>query len=125
MLVTSSYSPDKDAHEDCADVTNEVTGTGYSGGGEELTWTDEIAFPSGQSDAVSQDNINDRAEFDADDVIWGSSTITARAAILYKDSGTPSTSPLIAYIDFGNDFSASDEDFTIEWDGEGILYLGE
>jgi hypothetical protein len=29
-LVTSSYTPNADTHEDMADITNEVTGTGYN-----------------------------------------------------------------------------------------------
>jgi len=33
MLCTSSYTPDKDTHDYKNDVTNEVTGTGYSAGG--------------------------------------------------------------------------------------------
>ena len=39
MLVTSSYTPDKDAHEFFDDVTNEVSGTGYTAGGETVTGT--------------------------------------------------------------------------------------
>lgn len=113
-LVTSGYIPDKDSHLNFDDVTNEVSGTGYTAGGKALA-----------NRVVTQDDINDRAEFDADDVIWTVSTITARAAVLYRDTGTPSTSPLIAYIDFGQDYSTLGEDFTIEWDTEGILYLGE
>lgn len=120
-LVTSSYTPDKDAHENFDDINNEVSGEGYDADGKELTYTGM----SGQSNAVSIDDANDRAEFDADDVTWASSTITARAAILYKYTGMDSTSTLIAYIDFGEDYSSSSEDFTIEWDSEGILYLGE
>src|SRR6185436_15769925 len=36
-LTTSSYSPNKDTHDFFDDVTNEVTGTGYSAGGATLT----------------------------------------------------------------------------------------
>ncbi len=40
--------------------------------------------------------------FDSADVTWTSvSGSTVEAIILYKDSGTPSTSPLIAYYDTG------------------------
>ncbi len=113
-LVTASYAPDKDAHDFFDDVTDEVSGTGYTAGGKTLA-----------NNAVNQDNTNDRAEFDADDVIWTVSTLTARAAVLYKDTGTPGASPLIAYIDFGSDYITSGTDFTIEWDAEGIFYLGE
>ena len=32
-LVTATYTPDQDLHEDFADLTNEVVGTGYTAGG--------------------------------------------------------------------------------------------
>jgi hypothetical protein len=114
-LVTSSYTPDKDVHDYFNDITNEASGSGYN----------PENHPSLTNKAITQDDTNDRAEFDADDVTWSAATLTARGAILYKSTGTDSTSTLIAYIDFGEDFSVSDEDFTIIWDSEGILYLGE
>lgn len=114
-LVTSAYTPNKDSHDFYDDVTNEVAnGNGYTTGGKTLA-----------NKAVNQDNTNDRAEFDADDVVWTASTITARGAVIYKDTGTPSTSPLIAYIDFGADKSSSDGTFTITFNAEGILQIGE
>jgi len=33
MLVTSSYTENKDTHTKRSDVTNEITGTGYTAGG--------------------------------------------------------------------------------------------
>lgn len=112
MLVDSSYVPDIDLHADRADVTGEVTGTGYTAGGQALT-----------NPSVTQDNTNDTAVFDADDVTWGTSTITARGAVLYKSTGTASTDTLIAYFDFGADESSNEGDFTITWNAGGILTL--
>ena len=112
MLVTSSYTPDADAHEFKDDVTNEVSGTGYTAGGATLA-----------NGAVTQDNTDDEGVFDADDVVWSNSTITARGAVIYKDTGTASTSPLICYIDFGADKSSESADFTLEWNAEGILNI--
>lgn len=111
-LVTSSYTPDQDAHDFFDDVTNEVSGTGYSAGGMALS-----------NKAVTADNTDNEGVFDADDATWGSSTITARGAVIYKFTGTPSTSPLIAYIDFGADKSSSNGNFTLQWNAEGILNL--
>ena len=111
-LVTSSYTPDQDADEFFDDVTNEVSGTGYTAGGATLA-----------SAAVTEDTTNDLGKFDAADVTWSSSTITARGAVIYKSTGTASTSPLIAYIDFGADKSSSAGDFTIQWSSSGILTL--
>ena len=110
MLVTSSYTPDRDAHEFKDDVTNEVVGSGYTVGGMTLA-----------NATVTQDNTNDKGVFDADDVLWSTSTITARGAVVYKDTGTPATSPLIHYLDFTEDKVSSSGDFTISWNASGIL----
>lgn len=112
MLVTSAYTPDQDAHDMKDDVTNEVTGTGYTAGGATLA-----------NKTATQDDTDNEGVFDADDVVWASSTITARGAVIYKDTGTASTSPLIAYIDFGADIVSTAEDFRITWNAEGILNL--
>lgn len=112
MLVTSAYTPNIDTHQYRADVTNEVVGSGYTSGGQALA-----------GKAVTQDNTNDRAVFDANDVTWSSSTITARGAILYKDTGNSATDQLIAYFDFGSDESSSNGDFVIQWNANGILTL--
>ena len=111
-LVTSSYTADQDAHEDFADITNEVVGTGYTAGGADLA-----------NEAVTIDDTDNEGVFDADDVTWSSSTITARAAVVYYNTGTAATSLLICYIDFGSDKSSSSGDFTIQWNSEGILNL--
>lgn len=111
MLVTSSYTPDPDNHDYINDVNSyEVSGTGYTAGGATLS-----------NKSVTQDNTDDEGVFDADDVTWSNSTITARGAVLYKDTGNTSTSPLICYFDFGSDQSSSNGDFTIQWNAEGIL----
>ena len=112
-LVTSSYSPSLTADEFFDDVTNEVTGTGYTAGGATL---------SGQ--AVTADTVSHRGKFTANNVTWSSSTITAAGAVIYKSTGTASTSPLIGYIDFGGNKSSSAGNFTIQWDAtNGIAYF--
>ncbi len=108
MLVTSSYTPDFGTHDFKADVTNEVVGTGYSAGGESLT-------------SVTLTQSGGTITFDADDVTWTSSTITARGAVVYDDSLT--NDPLIAYIDFGADKSSSSGDFVLSFNASGIFTL--
>lgn len=110
-LVTSAYTPDVDVHDNFDDITNEVSGTGYTAGGATLSVT------------VSVDNTDNEGVFDATDVTWSTSTITARGAVIYKSTGTASTSKLICYIDFGSDKSSSGGNFTIQWATEGILNL--
>lgn len=112
-LVTSSYTPDQDAHDFFDDITNEVVGTGYTAGGASLA-----------NKAVTADNTDNEGVFDADDVAWTTSTITARGAVIYKSTGTAGTSPLICYLDFGADKVSTAGTFTIAWNAEGILNLG-
>lgn len=114
MLLSSSHTQNIDTHEYIDDVSaNEVSGTGYSAGGAAIG-----------SKVVSVDDTDDEGVFDGADVTWSSSTITARYAAIYKDTGTPGTSPIIAILDFGSDQSSSAGDFTIQWNSEGILNLG-
>lgn len=108
MLVTSAYIPNIDTHTNKTDITNEVTGTAYVAGGKALT-----------TKTVTVDTGTDLAKFDADDVVWSASTITARGAVLYKDT----TGELIAYFDFVTDKTSSAGDFTVQWDAAGILTI--
>lgn len=111
-LVTSSYTPNQDTHNYFDDVTNEVSGTGYTAGGATLA-----------NCAVTYDAGTNVTKFDADDVTWTGSTITARYAVIYKSTGTASTSPLIAYIDFGEDESSSSSTFEIQFNADGIFKI--
>jgi hypothetical protein len=96
MLVTSAYSPDKDADTRRSDVTDEVIGTGYSTGGETVTVS------------VTNDTGNDRIDVSLGGASWALSTITARGAVYYKSNGgAASGDPLVAYIDFGGDISST------------------
>jgi hypothetical protein len=94
-LVTSSYTPDKDTHEHFDDVTNEVSGTGYSAGGETVTGT------------LTLSTANDRLTLEFASTSWTSATITARGAVYYSSTGTASTSTLIAFNDFGSDVAVT------------------
>jgi hypothetical protein len=111
-LCTSSYTPDQDTHDYFNDITNEVTGTGYTAGGATLGSKTE-AYTAGTNTYT----------FDAADTSWTSSTITARYAILYRDTGTASTSPLIGYVNFGADQSTSNGTFQITWNASGIFTI--
>jgi hypothetical protein len=109
-LTTSSYTPNQDTHDYFNDVTNEVSGTGYTAGGNTLG-----------SKTITYDDANNVIVLDAADTTWGSSTITARYAVVYASTGTASTSPLIGYVDFGSDQSSTNGNFTITWDSTGIV----
>ena len=112
ILVTSAYTPDIDTHAVYSDITGEVVGAGYTTSGATLSGV-----------TVTTDLTNDRAVLDANDVTWASSTITAAGAVIYKYGATPSSSPLIGYVDFGGSKSSSNGDFMIQWNTDGILTL--
>ncbi len=112
MLVTDAYTADQDAHEYISDVTGEITGTAYTAGGTTLA-----------SKTVTQNNTDDVAVFDFADPVWTDSTLTARGAVIYKDTGTTSTSPLIAYVDFITDRQTIGVNFTIRINELGFIEL--
>lgn len=116
LMTTSSYTPDRDAHTSRADITNEVSGTGYTAGGQALA-----------SVTVTQDNTGDQLVIDAADTVWSNSTITnARIAVLYQNNGGASSGDrLIGWIDFGSNQSSVAAPFTIQWNAAGILTKGE
>lgn len=102
ILVTSSYSPNKDTHDRRDDVTNEVSGTGYTAGGVTSAVT------------VTKDTANDKVTIQFGTVSWASSTITARACVYYKSrGGASSADELVAYNDFGTDVSSSGGTFSV------------
>lgn len=102
MLVTSSYTPNKDTHDKRDDVTNEASGTGYTAGGATSTVT------------VTKDTANDKVTIQFGAVSWASSTITARGCVYYKSrGGASSADEIVAYNDFGSDVSSSGGTFSI------------
>lgn len=102
MLVTASYTPDKDVHDRRDDITNEVSGTGYTAGGAAATVS------------VSIDTANDRIDLALGAVSWPSSTITARGAVYYKSrGGASSADEIVAYIDFGGNIVSTNGTFSL------------
>lgn len=101
MLVTSSYTPTK-SHDFRNDVTDEVSGTGYTAGGNAATPT------------VTKDNVNNRVDVSWVITSWTSSTITARAGVIYKSrGGASSADELVGYVDFGSDISSTSGTFSV------------
>jgi len=99
-LYTSSAS--LDAATAAYTTSNEVSGTGYSAGGNTLTIsTNPTNGGSGTTVFLSFSNTT-----------WTSSTITARGALIYKSGGG---NPSAAVLDFGSDKSSSNGDFQIQF----------
>lgn len=102
MLVTSGYTANKDTHDKRDDVTNEVSGTGYTAGGATSACT------------VTKDTANDKVTLSFAAVSWASSTITARGAVIYKSrGGASSADELVAFNDFGTDVASASGTFTV------------
>jgi hypothetical protein len=113
MLVTSTYTPNIDTHTKRSDITNEVTGTGYTAGGAALA-----------SIVVSNDLTNDRTKFASANVSWTTATITARGAVIYKSRGGAATADeLVCYLDFGADYTATAATFQVTCPANGWFYL--
>lgn len=115
-LTTSTYSPNQDTHQWFSDVTNEVAnGNGYTSGGTTLA-----------SKTVTYTGATNKTVWDAADPSWTAtgSGFTARYAVVYKDSGTSSTSPLIGYLNFGSDsVLVSGDTLTVAFDAtNGVWY---
>jgi hypothetical protein len=105
MLVTSAYTPDR-SHSRRNSITNEVSGTGYTAGGKQVTMLLQTV-----------DNTNNDVEIFFNTVTWPSSSITARGAVIYKKRSGPSYSDeLIQYIDFVTDKTSSSGDFIVAMD---------
>ena len=112
-LHTSSFVPDKDTHEYYSDLTNEVSGTGYTEGG------DDIGDPT-----VSKDEDTDEVKIDFSDYTFSDLTIAdIRYAVIYIETGVDSTSQVIAMLDFGETLSLTAEDLAVKISPHGILTL--
>jgi hypothetical protein len=103
MLVTSGYTENKDTHTRRSNVTSEITGTGYTAGGNTVTVT-----------VGAVDTANDRVEITLGGTTWPSSTLTARKAVYYKSrGGASSADELVAVVDFGSDVVTTNGTLTL------------
>ena len=83
--------------------SNETSGTGYSSGGGALT-------------NVTPTTSSTTALTDFADLTFGSSSITARGAMIYNSSTTAgSANRAVLILDFGADKTSSSGDFTIQF----------
>jgi len=90
-----------DASTTAYSTTNEVTGTGYTAGGNTLTIS---ANPASSGTT---------AFLDFADTTWTDATITARGALIYKADGA--TNPAVAVLDFGADKTSTAGDFQVQF----------
>lgn len=79
--------------------TNEVTGTGYSAGGNTLT-------------TVTPTSSGTTALVDFADTSWSSASFTARGALIYNSS---KSNKAVGVLDFGSDKTVSGGTFTVQF----------
>ena len=116
MLTTVTYVPDQDAHDFKDDVTNEVSGTGYTATGATLaSKTVTTSAYTGGTNIFA---------LDAADATWTTSTITARVAVIYDATpATDATRPLICYQLSDADVSTTAGTFTVQFHADGIVKI--
>jgi hypothetical protein len=110
-IATASYVYSQANDDFFNDVTNEVTGTNYTAGGATLA-SKTLNLSAGV------------VTFDAADVTIsqsGAGFSTGRVIVLYKSTGTASTSPLIAFDDRGASFGNVAGDVVLQWNALGII----
>ena len=115
MLMSNTVADtENDAKVFVADITtlDEADATGYAR--QALT-----------TEAVNKDDGNDRAAFDADDVVFaslgGDAARNYVGVLLYKHVGADSANPIIAYIEFTTPITSAATQVTVPWDSTGIL----
>ncbi|MAH47134.1 hypothetical protein CMI37_15005 [Candidatus Pacearchaeota archaeon] len=78
-------------------------------------------------EAVTADNTNDRAEFDADDASFtglsGDATRDIQGVLVYKHVTNDTDSIPICFVDFSADVTKFATQIDIPWNAEGILQL--
>ena len=96
---TGTYNKSTTNYSDVTGDSDEVTGTGYTAGGNTLT-----------SPVISLDG--DTAIVDFADTTWSTATISADGCILYNSSASNAA---IAVIDFGGTVTSTAGDFTVSF----------
>jgi hypothetical protein len=97
-LFTSSAT--LDATTTAYSTTNEVSGTGYTAGGNTLTIS------------TNPTTSGTTAYLSFSDTTWSAATLTARGALIYQSGGS---NPAVAVLDFGADKTSTAGDFTIQF----------
>ena len=107
VLLKDAYTVDLLNHKVLNDlnlVANEATGTNYVSGGETLT-----------NKGVTYEHATRKVNITADDIQWDNSSISARYAVLYKDTGDGATSTLVKVTDFTETKTSTNSIFKIAW----------
>ena len=108
-MYTNTLSPNFST-DAAYSATNEVTGTGYTAGGQVIVSPTTTESPTGT------------LMYDMADQVWASpTTVTARGAILYAD--VLATNSLIVAMTFTTDFTSTAGTFTIQFASTGVFTI--
>lgn len=110
MLVGGSYAPNVLTHSYKSDIIGEISGENYTPGGVSLT---------GKNFTVN----NNIGTFRADDVTFPAMVVEGvRYGIIYDNTpAKDAEKPLLAYIDFKEEFKVNNANLDVIWSSDGIL----
>lgn len=109
ILTTSAHTPDQDNHDYLNDLTNEVSGGGYS----RQTLASKTITYTGATNVFA---------VDAADVTFSSATFTFRNVHVVDTSpATDATRPLICYQQGDADVTGAGGDLVLQWHSSGIF----
>lgn len=110
MLMSPSFTPDIDANTFRSDLSNEITAAGYTAGGVVLsgvTWT--------------YDATNNWTVLAATAPTFTPLPATVHYAVVYGNTGSAATDPLLGYIDFEEDIDMTSQGVNLAWPSTGIF----
>lgn len=108
VLLVSSVPTEGnfDSWANRSDVTNEITGTGYTAGGIAQAFTLDAIDTTNNRQSITWTNITNG---------WTAATISAVGCIIYRNSGVASSDTLLHFIDFGGTVSGTNTSFSITY----------
>jgi hypothetical protein len=115
LLVKGTYSPSRAHNFASSAAAHEVAGTNYS-------------RPTLAGKAVTQNDVDNRAELDCDDVTLAGVTFNdpVTGAVIYKRVTTDADSPYLAFIDLSaTPLQSSGADVTLRIAASGVLRIRE
>lgn len=112
--LTSGYTPAQDTDSFWSTPqTSEITGTGYTAGG--------VTLGSKSIGAVTGSH---EIPLIAGNAVWTTASFSCTYAVVYRSTGTASTSPLIGWVNFGGTETVASGTFTITFDPtNGVVAL--
>lgn len=114
-LHTATYTPLVDTDDFFNDATNELaTANGYTAGGKAIAGKTVVYTAAGGINTYDMDDTT---------IFWTASggSLVFQHAVLWKDTGTPTTSPLIGWIDCGAVTITTGNTFTITTGASGLF----